>query len=326
VKPILWPAILLALGGTWVLFSILIPPEEIETLQIASSRQCLECHADVAKEWEESHHAFAYKNPEVRKLSQDFRNEECLACHAPRPVLLFEPGTRVLARNADRGMGVDCLACHLTESGNVATTNTTPNSKAPCKPKTVPRLAEPESCAACHNQHKTVDQWRATPPKLNGKPFRGENCLHCHMPQAWRSGGRKGSDHSFRASHDLEALQSAVTLSANWEVTLSLTLQNHGAAHNFPTDERSRAADLAIRWSQEDGSHTDWLRQYRFRDPYRDETELQNTTLPGGETWNSEVPIPEGAVSVQVRLLYRTNPFQSDEDAFPVYELELKRP
>jgi hypothetical protein len=115
-------------------------------------------------------------------------------------------------------------------------------------------------------------------------------------------------------------------MKADWGDTLAVSLRNDGAAHNFPTDERSRAADIAIRWTFDDGTQSDWLRQYRFRDPYRDETALQNTTLPGGETWSSEVSVPENAVQVQVRLIYRTNPFQADKDAFLVHELELKRP
>ena len=50
-----------------------------------SSKQCKECHAEVFDEWYGSHHQIAYTNPEVRQLSDDFRKEECMDCHLPRP-------------------------------------------------------------------------------------------------------------------------------------------------------------------------------------------------------------------------------------------------
>ncbi|MCH7727017.1 MAG: PSD1 domain-containing protein, partial [Planctomycetes bacterium] len=116
------------------------------------------------------------QNPEVRKLSNDFRNQECIACHAPRPVLAFEPGERVLARQGERGLGVDCLSCHAHPEGGVATSNPAAKMDAPCRPRLVERMSSVEHCAACNNQHQTVEQWRAAPPEL-----KGDNCLDCHM-------------------------------------------------------------------------------------------------------------------------------------------------
>ncbi len=314
-------ALLLAAGGCLVLFLALRPEPAAPAIEIASSRQCLECHADVAAEWEASHHAIAFTNPEVVALSQDFRNEECLACHAPRPVLDFAPGQRVLARSTDRALGVDCLACHAHPEGGVGTSNPQPSASAPCRPRSEPRLAQVDHCGACHNQHGTVDQWAASPDTIEGKVIRGDGCLHCHMPVAWRQGGRQGSDHSFRAAHDLPSLQSAVRLTGEWAEAPVVRLFNHGAAHNFPTDERSRAADVQVRWRGEDWG--EWIHVHRFRDPYRDETDLTNTQLPSGETWEAELEPPEGAVAAEVRLLYRTNPFQPDEEAVVVAALEL---
>lgn len=315
-------AVLAAVFGAAGLFAlgwILVPPAASEPISIYSSQQCLECHADVAKEWQASHHAFAYENPEVRKLSNDFENQECIACHAPRPVLAFEPGERVLARASDRGFGVDCLSCHAHPDGGVGTSNINPVSDAPCSPRTVPRMASVEHCASCHNQHGTVDQWHEAPQHL-----KGENCLGCHMPTAFRAGGRRGFDHSFKASHDQEALQSAVALRGGWQDGPWLELENVGAGHNFPTDERSRAADLQLRWLLADGAWSDWERIYRFRDPYRDETDLTNTQLPSGETFRREPQAPEGAERGEVRLLYKTNPLMSDEEARELYRVTLE--
>lgn len=310
----------LAAGGITALALLLKPPVTPEPVALVSSAQCAACHASVAAEWAASHHAFAYENPEVRKLSGDFANQECIACHAPRPVLAFAPGERVLARQSDRASGVDCLACHLNPDGTVATANPRPNPAAPCRPRSEPRMASAEHCAACHNQHATVDQWRAAPAER-----RGDNCLHCHMPEVRREAGRVGRVHSFAASHDLAALQSAAALRAGWgEAGPWVELENTGAGHNFPTDERSRAADLEVRWLLSGGSWSDWERLRRFRDPYRDETDLTNTQLPAGSVWRAEPKPPAGANAGETRLMYRTNPFQPDAEARELFRLPLQ--
>lgn len=313
-------AVALAAGGIVAVVLLLRPSAPSEPIALVSSEQCIACHADVAAEWQGSHHAFAHLNPEVRRLSNDFANQECLACHAPRPVLAFAPGERVLARQSDRASGVDCLSCHLLPDGGVATANPRPNLDAPCRPRSEARMASVDHCAACHNQHGTVDQWRASPAQR-----RGDNCLHCHMTPVRRQGGRLGRAHGFPAAHDLAALQSAVDLRAGWPNSGPwVELENVGAGHNFPTDERSRAADLEIRWQGPDGAWGAWQRLRRFRDPYRDETDLTNTQLPAGETWRAEPAPPAGAVRAEARLIYRTQPFQPDAEAREVARVALQ--
>ena len=316
---------LIAIGGLIVLTMILLPPSDTEPLRLLSSTQCFSCHADVAAEWQQSHHQFAYENPEVRKLSNDFANQECTACHAPRPVLSFKPGERVLARQSERAMGVDCLSCHAHPDGGVGTMNPSAKNDAPCRPRFSERMASVDHCASCHNQHKTVEQWRAAPAEL-----KGSGCIDCHMPEEWREGGRRGRNHAFPASHDLTALQSAVEMAVGKdgdEAWVSLT--NVGCGHNFPTDERSRAADLQVRYRLQDGKWSRWLQIHRFRDPYRDETDLTNTQLPSGATERYALPVSEDLVdslgsAAEVRLLYRTNPFLPDDQAFELSRLPLE--
>ena len=314
-------AVLLGAGGLVALAFLLKPPPAAEPIAILTSAQCIECHPGVAEEWQASHHAFAYENPEVRKLANDFANQECIACHAPRPVLGFEPGARVLARQSNRGLGVDCLSCHAHPDGGVGTSNPRPRADAPCRPRTVPRMADVEHCASCHNQHFTVDQWRVAPEHLQR-----DGCLDCHMPEVYREGGRKGRDHRFRAAHDLESLQAAVSLRGGWDGDGPwVELENDGAGHNFPTDERSRAADLQVRWADGAGGFSEWQHVYRFRDPYRDETDLTNTQLPSGEIFRRLLPPPADTLSGEVRLLYRTNPFLPDDEAKELYRVPLKQ-
>ncbi|MDP6964032.1 MAG: multiheme c-type cytochrome, partial [Planctomycetota bacterium] len=159
----------LAVAGIAFIALIIAPQGEQLQAALHSSTQCLECHANVAEEWQASHHAFAFENPEVRKLSNDFANQECIACHAPQPVLKFAAGERVLARQSERALGVDCLACHAITGQGVATSNRQPATDAPCRPQYVERMSSVELCASCHNQHQTVEQWRQAPAQLKGQ-------------------------------------------------------------------------------------------------------------------------------------------------------------
>ncbi|MCA8957089.1 MAG: hypothetical protein KDC87_13505, partial [Planctomycetes bacterium] len=125
-----------------------------------SSQQCKSCHQKVWDEWYGSHHQIAYTNPEVRKLSEDFRIKDCQACHLPRQVALTGFGKRSLPRQTRPNEGVDCITCHLAADGTIMGKRDMP--KAPCAPKANADFASVNMCASCHNQHQTTDQWRAS--------------------------------------------------------------------------------------------------------------------------------------------------------------------
>jgi hypothetical protein len=101
--------------GAWALAAIFVerkpPPAPVPW---TSSKQCAECHPTQHDEWKDSWHAQAWTDPDVRKLSEDFANTDCIDCHAPQPVLETGVGKRVLPRSTRRIEGVDCIACHLT--------------------------------------------------------------------------------------------------------------------------------------------------------------------------------------------------------------------
>lgn len=286
-----------------------------------SAAACASCHAEVHAEWSRSWHAAAFVDPEVRKLSNDYANEQCIDCHAPRPVLETGVGEPPLPRAARRSEGVDCLACHGFEGGVAARSRT---ASGACAPRYEPRLSDPNLCGSCHDQHHTVAEWRATP-----FPGQGIGCVACHMGPVDRKGG-KGADHASPASHDLASLRKAVAMTVRREgAELAIAVKNVGAGHHFPTDERSRAADLIVRVLAPGGAVESIHKLDRYRNPYRDEvgasrglpyreesplvkTRPESTLLPFGVERTYRFAVPPGPGVVEVLLTYKTIPYPTD--------------
>lgn len=284
--------------------------------RFTTSKQCAECHREVYDEWMGSHHQIAYENPEVRKLSDDFRNKECQACHLPRPIVETGLLERTLPRITRPDEGVDCLTCHLGPGGRIVGKIA---SDRGCMPIADERHMGVELCQTCHNQHQTTDQWRAS-----AWPAKGYDCNACHMPETLRADGKKGRGHVYPGAHDLEMLRKAGDFRMNVaDGKVVLELENVFAGHNFPTEERHRAVDIVVRFTTQEGVG-DWTRVHRFRQPYRDEPG-ENTQLPAGATHRAEVELPEGASRVEARLWYRLNPFALDDDPASTLLFELAK-
>ncbi|MFH0947177.1 MAG: multiheme c-type cytochrome [Planctomycetota bacterium] len=304
----------------------------------SSSKSCAGCHLEVYEEWSRSQHAIAFTNPvdRLQEMTDGFRKRDCVPCHAPRPV--FEHGlgkaSRVVAREANRFEGVDCLTCHLAGKG-VASSHS--GLSGPCNPVFRKELASTDLCAPCHNQHNTVDEWEQSPLEL-----RGENCGGCHMPEVVRASGpgRPGRYHGPRGGNDLELLQSAATLT--WSVVesptgprLRVSITNSGTAHNLPADAKHRAIDLVLRLKDREGravgpqanqgpGQIGGAARLRFRNPYRTETELENTQIPSGETRTLEVALDlESVRSASILLLYKRTPYVSDGEATVVEHVSI---
>lgn len=308
--------VLLALGAG-ALFAVFRPePPPAPPVAFTSSGECKDCHATVFGEWEESWHSRSWTDPDVRALSNDFANTDCIDCHAPRPVFETGVGQRVLPRTARRQEGVDCISCHALpadpgEAPRMA--GTLERLDVPCRPQVVRELASPEFCAPCHDQHKTVEQWRTTRYAAEGI-----DCVDCHMP--YRNGDpNQGRDHRMHGGHDLEVVRRAVELRARRSGSgLTIEVENVGAGHHYPTDERSRASDVFWRPAGE----STWRWAYRFRSPYRDELGVLDTLLPAHETRTIEVAdVPAGAL--EVALFYKLTPYWKTPDA-PDPELEAR--
>lgn len=303
--------VVLVVAG-WALVSVFAPPAPaVEARAFSSSQDCRSCHAQAYTEWEASWHARAWVDPDVRALSNDFANTDCIDCHAPRPVFETGIGQRVLPRASRRNEGVDCIACHALPAdrpGGGLVAGTMDRDDVACRPRAVRELANVEFCAGCHDQHKTVEQWRAT-----DYAQKGVGCLDCHMP--FRGGDpNRGRDHTMHGGHLLELVQKAVTLTAVRDgAAIVATVENVGAGHHFPTDERSRASDLF--WRPLDGAGKpagEWRFLFRFRSPYRHEVDLVDTLLPAHARHVSRIEAPEAAGKVEVALFYKLTPYWKD--------------
>ena len=298
--------------GLWLIAGVFLAPSRAEAARsFDTSYSCRDCHSEVFAEWEGSQHSIAWTNPAVRLLSNDFANQDCIDCHAPRPIFVSGIGERVLPRASRRVEGVDCIACHLLPEnpdgtpGGMAGTIT--NSNAACRPVQKVELQRVEFCAGCHDQHKTVEQY-----KNSEWPARGEDCLSCHMP--YRNGDvNSGRDHRCLGGNSLPLLKSAVELRGvrsgeHWNIEL----ENVGAGHSFPTDDRSRAADIF--WRPTVGTGT-WRKLYRFRSPYRFEVDIEDNLLLAHETRVIPLIDDEATGTVEVALFYKRSPHYEDPEA-----------
>jgi len=295
------------------------PPVGSQPLTLRDSASCKPCHPEVYAEWEASHHRMAYTNPEVQRLSREFQDRDCLPCHLPRPVFETGLGVRVLERATRKAEGVDCFTCH--RSGNACLGTGQPGAvgrDAPCNPAHYAPMASMLLCAPCHDQHKVHQDWRQSRFAVKGDEFR--DCNACHMPAVERKGStrgqRPGRSHLFPAAHDPEMIRSAATLKvvpagAN---TVRITVENTGAGHNFPADERHRAADLEITVLS-GGRDRLAFRVDRFRNPYREEFGIKNPLRAPGATASWDVQI-SGIGKAVVQALRRPAPFNPERKVY----------
>jgi nitrate/TMAO reductase-like tetraheme cytochrome c subunit len=324
-------------------------------VDLSTSDSCRPCHQEVWDEWSTSWHAQSFTDPLVlaKEQSNNFRNEQCLPCHAPSPI--FETGLgkeRAIERVSLRELGVDCLACHRSHDRVVGPSGASAGAAtAACAPAPTEALASPALCAPCHNQHNTVDEWEAS-----SYAKAGVTCLDCHMQPVTRlrpDGTTKhGRSHRFPGGHDLATLQRAGMVEHSIETAedggrqLKVKVTNSGAGHNYPADARHRALDLVVTLLQRDsvavppresgrgyGRERGTARR-RFRNPYREETERltnlarygrENTQITAGETVEFVVPFDPAVVTgARIELIYKLTPIQLDDEGVRVHDATVE--
>jgi hypothetical protein len=126
-----------------------------------------------------------------------------------------------------------------------------------------------------------------------------------------------GRSHLFPGGHDLDLVRSAVELRGQRsEGGWVIEVENVAGGHHYPTDERSRASDVFWRPLARDGrTPGPWRFLYRFRSPYRFETDIPTTLLPFGETRSIPLEDEEARGAVEVALFYKLTPYYEDPEA-----------
>lgn len=256
-------------------------------MTLANADACRACHPEIWAEWKKSHHGFAWLNPEPRRkeLSDNFKNRDCIPCHAPRPMLEVG-GVRPLEREENREDGVDCFTCHRYQNVHAAANPLTKAAdSAPCNPVPFPPISDMLTCAPCHDQHKVKQDWLQTEYAQEGPTKK--DCNDCHMPVVQGPGTVGGPrpthrSHLFPAAHDADMLKTSATVDArsfkdnDGVLWIGIEIKNTGVGHNLPADERHRAVDLVVQFRGPDGGLGEAKQLVRFRNPYRHEFDIIN--------------------------------------------------
>jgi len=276
-----------------------------------ASRSCKKCHKEIYDEWKSSFHAQSWTDPLVENLSNNFKEADCIPCHAPQPVLLTRSeGSTPIPREKMRKTGVNCLSCHRIQQG-VATSRIADNQ--PCRPVHDSRIRDIKLCQSCHNLHGTVDDWKAT-PLYNAK----QDCIDCHMPLVSKGDGRKRRSHRWPGGHNIFLISKAVELNASVaSKKMVVGIRNVGAGHNIPTELRHRT--MILRITVKSGWFSRETYEYIFRNPYKGENK-PNTQLKFNEKRTFTVPLPSSNGEANIQLVYKLMPQGQDSD-----EKEIKK-
>ena len=336
--------------GVWVLIAALVAgvalllwepaPALMEWGERASPDWCAKCHAAIVEEWRGGWHAQAATDPEMglMTLAKNFQQQDCNLCHAPSPVFLCMDQDRFKTparRPPDDpqwpvGQGVDCLTCHHTPDGMASAdprfqgAGRPSEAEAPCRPVYRPELATADFCGACHNQHGTVDQWRATPYGTPGAP-EYRTCQACHQPlgDGPATVGRPETHHASHGivgGHDPALVRSAATLALRRDGdAVVVTIDTRPTAHNFPTDYRTRFGLLLVEALDGEGRVVRELFREKYRQPFRNEL---GGSDPAGNTqlrWQAapherRVDVQGHAGRVRARLTYSLRPYTDVEN------------
>lgn len=293
-----------------------LPPNSDKPLTLTTSASCRECHPEVYREWYASQHRVSYTNKEVQKLSDGFKDKDCLPCHLPQPLLETGLGMRVLERLIRHEEGVGCITCHKYKNAMLGTREPGPGADdAPCNPRQYPPVGDTKLCAPCHDQHKVHVDWTRTRFAVPGPDYK--DCNDCHMPVVDRrmpdGSVREGRSHLLAGGHVPDMVAKAVTVTTR-EVGehVIVEVRNDGAGHHFPADYRHRAADLQLQLSDGKGWSAP-VRVDRYRNPYRDEFHLKNP-LPEPGSERTYTVVAEGVGTVKVHAVRVPADFNPDRE------------
>jgi predicted CXXCH cytochrome family protein len=132
------------------------PAQDEEPTPEPETKECGECHLDIANNWSHSPHAHAFDDPVFQDRWLGMGNPgDCLSCHT----------TNYVASTGEYSAeGVYCEACHGKADANHP-------------PEVIPIKADTEYCGTCHTT--TLSEWKST-----GHAPEGVGCMDCHDPHS----------------------------------------------------------------------------------------------------------------------------------------------
>ncbi|MBK7644778.1 MAG: HEAT repeat domain-containing protein [Planctomycetes bacterium] len=285
--------------------------------EVQKSSYCAGCHPAIYAEHEANTHGTAFLDPETRLATHNFRREDCVRCHTPRPVFETGIGLTPMQRWTNLEEGNTCMSCHWKKDYDY----TQFTGGAQCKSAFDPRVGEVQACASCHRIAGTPEQWSRAE---HGKQA-GNVCIDCHMPLVDRPVAvgekpRPVHSHVFPASHSEKQLRRAY----GWNVAIEgselvVTITNKGVGHNFPTASRQRALESLVTVRDADGNVLGSSRM-SCNYPYASELEPGQLTLPtstqipSGKSREHRVPLTVANGTVEVSLFFKTYRPSTDTD------------
>jgi HEAT repeat protein len=281
---------------------------------VMTSRFCASCHPDIYAEHMENTHGRAFLDSEARLATRDFRREDCVRCHTPRPIFETGIGLTPIARHHDLNDSNSCMTCHWRQDYDYSKFD----GGEQCRSAFDGRVGEVAACATCHRVAGTPEQWLHA---KNGKEA-GRVCIDCHMPLVKRPVAvgekpRSVRSHLFPASRSESQLRRAYSYDAaigGNEAVVKIT--NSGVGHNFPTASLQRSLQSLIVQRDAEGKEIANDR-VAFEHPYWDPTSLDlpvATQIPSGATRVQKVALDPKAATVECSLFFKTYHPIADND------------
>ncbi len=288
----------------------------------APAGPCARCHEAQASQWKGSLHALASSDPLVLAMRRWAREDAGEAAAAP----CVNCHTAAVAGTAERTSAVTCPVCHQGRRAKpgpagwmvdpeAPVTGAKDLQKAPHPMRVDPGFAGSSSCLVCHAELRNPAGVPLCTTGPESEAYGGEaTCLTCHMPDA---------SHRFPGATE-ELLARAATLDVERDGgRVAVTVANTGAGHALPTGSALRQIRLEVRFLDASGAVL-WTNAADeaavfarvLRDaagnapvpPWRAVAVASDSRLAAGEQTTVAYTIPDGAVTVRARLVYRRVP------------------
>jgi hypothetical protein len=311
-----------------------------------SAQGCNACHYEAHESWSASAHSSAATSYKVFEAAEKAGIPACLNCHLP--LVIQQPSLSVY-RESDVnhpitktnptfdgtlfGEGVTCAACHIRE-GLVVTT--VPIEGSPHPTIYSPQLTSSEICATCHQLtwegakqplYDTYGEW-----ERSGYAKANVQCQDCHMRSGRLMNGVVSHNMdapSARAISVLIDLSTVELRRGGPPINITVTIQNTGAGHAFPTGSPFKGARLEVYLEGPSGADGEAPRGEMFQADVRQQVEptppwniIDDTRIAPGEQrqWHSKHALsfdqPAGKWFARVRVSRTVNGFSVDAPLF----------